>query len=580
MKRLRSPGNLLGCSLLMAAVLCGGRVLADEPEPPSKVSVAALSRSLMEVGLTDLDVAIHGGLIRVSANFGPGECTAVGRKAAARVFSETPASSDRVELNDRGGKATGCPLKFNRSELSPDPVAAAATRAPSASGRVRVEQRTSRYMPLFGNVPWRVVKLIEPDAPPPAPPVSVEEVANVAKPLFDELEKQKLHPLGLEMTASSATLHVEPQKFRKPALNAGRAARAMAETLPKGVEKLTVAQSTGGIETSRLTLFRNHLEKARNNSGSPEELWLKGGLESPVSAPWKAPGYYQNPASYPHFSWDILPVVRPHLGDGQDGKYRGEVYATFRGQAEIMRGLSVTADLTQDLFGNLDQVNPRVNTHVPRVRSDIASYTREGRTAITRLSADYLFSPRQSLYVRASAGIFEMMYGGAGGEILYRPYGENWAVGADLNWVRQRDFDQMFRFGAYKTLTGHGSVYYEIPRYNLKARVDAGRYLAGDNGVTFDLSREFDNGIRVGAWATVTDMPRAEFGSGRFDKGIYLSIPFDMFWPAGSRRTLGFNVRNLARDGGQRLDIAPRLYDVLDEGRAAAFARGWSDLLK
>lgn len=463
----------------------------------------------------------------------------------------------------------------------PGPVVDGAAKLPSDSKRVKVEQRKSRYMPLFGNVPWHDVTLIEPEAAATPSPISAVETAEVAKPLFDELAKQKFRPLALEMTESSATVHVEPQKFRKATMNAGRAARAMMEVLPRGVDQLTVAQSARGIETSRLTLYRDDLEKALDHRGSPEELWLKSDLTPPVSRPQKAPGYYQNPASYPHFSIDLLPGIKQHVGHAQDGGgYRGEVFATLRGQIDVMRGLSVTADVTQDLFGNLDQVTPRSGVSAPRVRSDIARYTREGRTAVTRLSADYLMNPRPSLYVRASAGIFETMYGGVGGEVLYRPYGENWAIGADLNWVRQRDFDQLFRFGAYKVLTGHASVYYEMPRYNLKARIDAGRYLAGDNGVTFDLGHEFGNGVRVGAWATVTDMPRADYGPGRFDKGIYLTIPFDIFWPRASRRVVDLDVRNLARDGGQRLDIGPRLYDVLDEGRAAAFDRGWQDLLK
>ena len=45
-------------------------------------------------------------------------------------------------------------------------------------------------------------------------------------------------------------------------------------------------------------------------------------------------------------------------------------------------------------------------------------------------------------------------------------------------------------------------------------KVDAGRYLAGDWGATFALDREFDNGWKVGAYFTLTDMPFDEFGEG------------------------------------------------------------------
>ena len=72
--------------------------------------------------------------------------------------------------------------------------------------------------------------------------------------------------------------------------------------------------------------------------------------------------------------------------------------------------------------------------------------------------------------------------------------------------------------------------------------------LAGDYGATVRLDRVFDNGWRVGAFATLTDVSFDDFGEGSFDKGITLEIPLG--WTAGTatRQNLAATIRpGLAR---------------------------------
>ena len=44
--------------------------------------------------------------------------------------------------------------------------------------------------------------------------------------------------------------------------------------------------------------------------------------------------------------------------------------------------------------------------------------------------------------------------------------------------------------------------------------------LAGDKGVTLDLSRRFKSGFTMGVFATKTNLSAEEFGEGSFDKGF------------------------------------------------------------
>ena len=66
-------------------------------------------------------------------------------------------------------------------------------------------------------------------------------------------------------------------------------------------------------------------------------------------------------------------------------------------------------------------------------------------------------------YAQAYTGYLEMMYAGAGSEVLYRPFGRSWALGIDANYVRQRDWNNTLKLEEYTTATGHLTGYWRLP---------------------------------------------------------------------------------------------------------------------
>ena len=46
---------------------------------------------------------------------------------------------------------------------------------------------------------------------------------------------------------------------------------------------------------------------------------------------------------------------------------------------------------------------------------------------------------------------------------------------------------------------------------------------------TFSLSRTFNNGWEIGAYATITDVEFSTYGEGSFEKGITLKAPLSWF---------------------------------------------------
>ena len=257
---------------------------------------------------------------------------------------------------------------------------------------------------------------------------------------------------------------------------------------------------------------------------------------------------------------------------------RVDVGLRLRGRWDVTPGLSFSGSIIKPLVGNLDNIRRVSNSVLPHVRSDAGQYFRDGDPALERLTADYVFKLAPEVYGRVSAGYLETMYGGVSAEVLWKPVGRKFALGAEINYVKQRDFDQRLGFRNYDVVTGHASAYFDLGR-GFKAQVDAGRYLAGDWGATFAVSRTFNNGWKVGGFFTLTDVPFSQFGEGSFDKGITLSIPLASIFGQPSRNSADIVIRPLTRDGGARLNVANRLYDSLENYDrptvAAGFGKVW-----
>jgi len=405
--------------------------------------------------------------------------------------------------------------------------------------------------------------------------VPVPSRADAAKKMFTELNAQDITVYGLRLSTTRATVFITPRRYRELARNLGRAARVVANNVPAEVEEISLAVVSGGMTTSQITILRKDLENAVSHVGSVDEIWANATFGTP--APTGAEAIFEPPSLYPNFRFGFRPRVTQLIGDAAKFVLIG-VVAGLDANIDIAPGLGITAALGYDVLNNFDDIKVDSDSTLPHVRSDLKFYLQQRSYFIERLQADYLFSPFDEFYARVSAGIFEWMYGGYSVEVLYRPFESRWALGADVNRVRQRAFDQMFEFREprYEVTTGHVNLYYDIPYYDLLGSVHVGQFLAKDVGASFRLSRLFESGIQFGAWATLTNVSTEEFGEGSFDKGFFLSVPFQLFFPRSSPTTGTFAFRPLTRDGGQMVGVGKRLYDVTGAGYLGAFSKDWN----
>ena len=185
------------------------------------------------------------------------------------------------------------------------------------------------------------------------------------------------------------------------------------------------------------------------------------------------------------------------------------------------------------------------------------------------LQLSYLTRLAPDVFVQARTGYLENMYAGLGVEALWRPEGQRWAIGADVYHVQERAFDRLLGLQNYNVTTGHVTLYYASPWHDVNFQLRAGQYLAGDRGITFQVSRRFSTGVELGMFFTKTNVSAAQFGEGSFDKGFIINIPLEWSLPISTQASYSTILRLVQRDGGQALDNDATLYSNLQRNGTA-----------
>ena len=354
-------------------------------------------------------------------------------------------------------------------------------------------------------------------------------------------------------------LYIDNTKYSRQPMAVGRLARVLATSSPPSVEVFRITLMSDGLPTTTMEINRADLEAQIDRPNAGPDSFASTGFSS---APNNIPGEgVWVPDAYPKFTWGLGPVIPVNLFNVDS---IGEIDLMVRANARyrLSRAFGLNLAVTQKILGNIGEGAGPSLSPIPHVRSDAALYDNSG-PVLQRLTADYQFKLTPEIYARVSAGYLERMFGGVDAEILWKPSDQNWGVGANLAYVKQRDFDNIFGFQEYETVTGFASLYWNTGWNDLEAQIDMGRYLAGDWGATFSLSRRFTNGWEVSAYMTLTDVSFADFGDGNFDKGISLRIPFDWTLPFESRSATTVTLAGYGNDGGARLNIANRLYPTI-----------------
>lgn len=265
------------------------------------------------------------------------------------------------------------------------------------------------------------------------------------------------------------------------------------------------------------------------------------------------------------FGYAVVPSWQQNIG-GPDGFFLFRAGVSFPMRLRLSQNTAISGAVSLNLFDNYDNFKYTGPSEMPRVRTYTREYMTTSRVNIPNLQITHFGQATVNQFYSMYAGYLESMYAGVGGEWLYRPWHSPFALGVDVNRVQQRSFDQLLGFDrassqtGYQVTTGHVTAYWDTGWKSTHVMLSAGQYLAGDVGATIDLSRSFGNGVKVGVWATKTNVSAQRFGEGSFDKGLYLRIPFDVMTTTRSGNTANLVYSPLTRDGGARLNRNFSLY--------------------
>ncbi|MGK5027399.1 YjbH domain-containing protein [Janthinobacterium sp. RB2R34] len=266
----------------------------------------------------------------------------------------------------------------------------------------------------------------------------------------------------------------------------------------------------------------------------------------------------------------IAPKVGFFFND-PSGAFKYSISAVANYDQRLGDGLYLNGAASLQLLENVSDVKQRSNSNLPHVRSDVAEYLRGDRLTLSRILLNKYDNPAERVYTRLSAGLYEDMFRGVGGQVLYLPKDKRWAADLAVDALQQRGFDGILSTRDYKTVTALGSLHYRLP-HDMTVTARAGRFLAKDTGVRLEFKRRFQSGIEVGAWYTHTNgnditMPGTPSKPYQ-DRGIFLSLPLNSMLPMDTQANAGFAISPWTRDIGQMVASPGDLYDMIERPRA------------
>lgn len=328
---------------------------------------------------------------------------------------------------------------------------------------------------------------------------------------------------------------------------------------------------------------------------TPSSTFDKYQEPTPLSSPIVA-------QSIKRWDYGLSPSLQQSLG-GPEAFYLFSLGLSAHSNYWITPKLELGGAIYINIVDNYDKFNygvdspqsPHVrNEATPRVRTMFRSYVQDP-VRLSQLQLTWFEQPTENIYTQVYGGYLESMFAGVGGEILYRPMRSNWAVGVDMNYLSQREADSWF--GIYSDdyfyydgsnpnsttcinnptscrayvlnqgTTGHLTTYYTPDWAFLEStlfKISAGKFLGGDIGARVDFSKQFKSGVIAGVYAVFTDLTADEYGEGSYNKGFYVSIPFDIMTVKPSTNRAILNWEPITRDGGQMLRKKHQLYDRTD----------------
>ncbi|MBA2368518.1 MAG: YjbH domain-containing protein [Candidatus Protochlamydia sp.] len=282
------------------------------------------------------------------------------------------------------------------------------------------------------------------------------------------------------------------------------------------------------------------------------------------------------------FNIELLPKTHTLFGSSR-GKFKYALGLTLAVNGFVQDSFYYSVKFGYFFLSNLhdiqsvDRLNP---SQLINVRTDIVNYFQQKSITVDEAYIEKIWNWGKGWYTRISLGLLELEYGGVGAEWLYYPVNSAWAVGMDFAILKKRTPQGIGFTNRVRKLHGFepqyvkfiGSqyfinLYYDWKCTSLEFKLSGGKFLADDFGVRSEVSRYFPSGLKIGFWYTYTNGNDKVNGNTYHDRGLYFSMPLDIFYTKSSRTRWGYGMSAWLRDVGVRAFSGTELYELINQHR-------------
>jgi hypothetical protein len=357
---------------------------------------------------------------------------------------------------------------------------------------------------------------------------------------------------GTYQSEQQMTFYGSQRNYRDNDESIQRIGRIIASEVPDEINQYRIVENAGSVPILETIIDADAFKSAARLDSLENDISTTYSRQDPTIE--TLDNYHPNKTSGPFYGAESFWVQT--FGNPEDFYlYQGGLFLI--GGYAFNSNFSVQTSIKATILENFDKFNYKVDnqqTPLPRVRTYAREYVTRSKVTMESAYLSWFDRIAKNTFAQAYVGYLEGMFGGVGAEVLYRPVDSAFAYGVDLNYVKQRSFENNWDFMDYEVLTGHASLYWRpsfLPESQLI--LSAGQFLAKDKGINIDFAKRFDSGIIVGAYAAFTNVSAEEYGEGSFTKGFYISIPFELFVLEPAKGRGKFPWVPIARDGGQKL---------------------------
>lgn len=339
---------------------------------------------------------------------------------------------------------------------------------------------------------------------------------------------------------------------------AGRVFRILLFHAPQETKELSIILKERNLPLLKITVQPEHLEKYLFGD-MPDETFAKlARIETPGRTPQKDPDQSVRKKDRSlNYDYGIKPDMETYLND-PSGFFKGRLGVKPFINVNVWPGARVQARYDIPLYSSIASSNEPVQD---AVKSDSWKYL-DRNYSFDLLMFDQVVRLSDRDFGRVSVGYFDKMYAGVAAELLRFGGDGRWAVGLEGEWVKKREIRSQFGLMDFEKHTLLANFYYYFQNQHLVFNAKYGRFLAGDVGWRFDVSREYATGAILGLYYSVTDTNDfSEYNRDYHDKGIYLKLPIRIFLTHDSPLSYNYAISPWTRDVGATVGHGESLFE-------------------